>query len=90
MWSNVNYNHNAWPDNHQGEHCGIEEIMLNGNCYYVEVGDVRGKRCLGRDVEHRALGRDDMQPHLGIVGRDAKSFGGKGGDGPHLRPSCHT
>ena len=50
----------------EGQHHGIEEILLKGNCYFIEVADTKEERHLGRDVEQRCPNR---------MGRDAKSFG---------------
>ena len=55
-------------DNHsEGQHHGIEEILLKGNCYSIEVADIKEERRLGR-------GLGDHCPNR--VGRDAKNFRG--------------
>ena len=53
---------------YEGQHHGIKEIILKGNCYYVGVGNIGVERRLGRDVR---------QPCLNRVSRDAKSFKGQ-------------
>ena len=41
----------AMKDNRsEGQHHGIKEILLNCNCYFVEVGGIKEERCLRRDV----------------------------------------
>jgi hypothetical protein len=32
---------------YERQHYGIEEIILKGNCYYVEVGDIGEEKRLG-------------------------------------------
>ena len=65
----------------EGQHHDIEEILLKGNCYFIEVADIKEERHLERDVGQR---------YLNHVGRNAKSFGGRGGGGPHQRLSRWT
>lgn len=43
----------------EGQHHGIKELLLNCNCYFVEVGGIREKRHLRRDVGQRASGSLD-------------------------------
>jgi hypothetical protein len=52
----------------EGQHHGIEFFLLKGNCYFIEVADIKEEKHLGRDVGQRC-------PNC--VGRDAKSFGGQ-------------
>ena len=65
----------------EGQHHGIEEILLKGNCYFIEVADIKEERHLGRNVGQRCPNRVD---------RDAKSLGGRGSGGPHQRLSRRT
>jgi hypothetical protein len=53
---------------YEGQHHGIEEIILKYNCYYVGVGDIGKERRLGRDVG---------QPCPNGVGREVESFKGQ-------------
>ena len=50
----------------KGQHHGIEFFLLKGNCYFIEVANIKEEKHLGRDVGQRCPNR---------VGRDAKSFG---------------
>ena len=52
----------------EGQHHGIKEILLKGNCYFIEVADIKEERHLRRGVGQHCPNR---------VGRDAKSFGGQ-------------
>ena len=61
----------------EGQHHGIEEIILKDNYYYVGVGDIRDERRSGRDARTVWTGK-------------RKVSRGSGGGGPYQRLSHQT